>query len=129
MDFCGSAAEFRIFEQWRRPAAQTRLPKEGFRKAAEFVVQKIVGKRRMVDPASVTPSLKQIKIEKMTNQDLSPSKLVSNPSVEDMMDSDHMTQELDSLKDILSGSGQITLDTSFMTSLMSGDSTEFLNGM
>ena len=64
----------------------------------------------------------------MTNQDLSPSKLVSNPSVEDM-DSDLMTQELDSLKDILSGSGQITLDTSFMTGLMSGDSTEFLNGM
>jgi len=85
-------------------------------------------KYTMVDPASVTPSLKQIKIEKMTNQDLSPSKLVSNPSVEDM-DSDHMTQELDSLKDILAGSGQITLDTSFMTGLMSGDSTEFLNGM
>ena len=94
----------------------------------ESVLSDPKSKYTMVDPASVTPSLKQIKIEKMTNQDLSPSKLVSNPSVEDM-DSDHMTQELDSLKDILSGSGQITLDTSFMTSLMSGDSTEFLNGM
>ena len=85
-------------------------------------------KYTMVDPATVTPSLKQIKIERMTNQDLSPSKLVSSASMEDM-ESDHMTEELDSLKDILSGSGQITLDTSFMTGLMSRDSTEFLNGM
>ena len=93
----------------------------------ESVLSDPKSKYTMVDPASVTPSLKQIKIENIKmNQDLSPSKLVSTPSLEDM---DHMTQELDNLKDILSGSGQITLDTSFMTGLMSGDSTEFLNGM
>ena len=87
-------------------------------------------KYTMVDPAAVTPSLKQIKSEKMMTQDLSPSKLVNKSSLDPLdLDSEHMTQELDSLKDILSGSGQITLDTSFMTSLMSGDSTEFLNGM
>merc|ERR1712112_182508 len=37
--------------------------------------------------------------------------------------------ELDSLKDILAGSGQITLDTSFMSGLMNGDSSDVLSGM
>ena len=96
----------------------------------EAVLPEAKSKYTMVDPAAVTPSLKQIKSEKMMTQDLSPSKLVNKSSLDPPdLDSEHMTQELDSLKDILSGSGQITLDTSFMSGLMSGDSTEFLNGM
>ena len=82
----------------------------------------------MVDPATVTPSLRQIKTEKLA-QDLSPGKLV-NKSLDLELDGD-MQRELDSLKDILSGSGQICLDTSFMSGLMSPspDSSDLLNGM
>ena len=84
-------------------------------------------KYTMVDPASVTPSLRQLKIEKMS-QDLSPSKILSK-APEPEYDSEDMQAELDSLKDILSGSGQITLDTSFMSGLMNGDSSDVLSGM
>ena len=84
-------------------------------------------KYTMVDPASVTPSLRQLKIEKLS-QDLSPSKILSKPP-EAEYDSEDMQAELDSLKDILSGSGQITLDTSFMSGLMNGDSSDVLSGM
>ena len=84
-------------------------------------------KYTMVDPASVTPSLRQLKIEKLS-QDLSPSKILSK-APEPEYDSEDMQAELDSLKDILAGSGQITLDTSFMSGLMNGDSSDVLSGM
>ena len=83
-------------------------------------------KYTMVDPATVTPSIRQIKLEK--NKDLvSPSKLINKPNNPDDFDPDLLQRELDSLKDILSG--QITLDTSIMSSLLSTDSDSLLSGM
>ena len=83
-------------------------------------------KYTMVDPATVTPSIRQIKVEK--NKELvSPSKLVNHQNTQDEFDPDGLQRELDSLKDILSG--QITLDTSIMSGLLSPDSDSLLNGM
>ena len=83
-------------------------------------------KYTMVDPATVTPSIRQIKIEK--NKELvSPSKLGNNPNTTDDFDPDGLQRELDSLKDLLSG--QITLDTSIMSGLLSPDTDSLINGM
>jgi hypothetical protein len=76
-------------------------------------------KYRMVDPASVNPSLMQMKKE----NDLTPSKrsvLNRDISKEDFdMDISSMQKELDNLKEILSG--QITLDTSLVSNLFSAE--------
>jgi len=81
-------------------------------------------KYTMVDPATVTPSIRQIKVEK-SQELMSPSKLVNN-TAEDF-DPDGLQRELDSLKDILTG--QITLDTSIMSGLLSPDTDSLINGM
>ena len=83
-------------------------------------------KYTMVDPSTVTPSIRQIKIQK-SKELMSPSKLVNNPNTADDFDPDVLQRELDSLKDILSG--QITLDTSIMSGLLSPDSDSLINGM
>ena len=83
-------------------------------------------KYTMVDPATVTPSIRQIKLEK-TKDLVSPSKLSNKPNNPDDFDPDLLQRELDSLKDILSG--QITLDTSIMSGLLSPDSDSLLSGM
>jgi len=76
-------------------------------------------KYRMVDPASVTPSLTQLKKE----NDLTRNKrqLVNREISKEDFDTDisSMQKELDSLKEILSG--QITLDTSLVSNLFSPD--------
>ena len=76
-------------------------------------------KYRMVDPASVTPSLTQLKKE----NDLARNKrqLVNREISKEDFDTDisSMQKELDSLKEILSG--QITLDTSLVSNLFSPD--------
>jgi len=76
-------------------------------------------KYRMVDPASVNPSLMQMKKE----NDLTPSKrsvLNRDISKEDFdLDISSMQKELDNLKEILSG--QITLDTSLVSNLFSSE--------
>ena len=76
-------------------------------------------KYRMVDPASVNPSLKQMKEE----NDLTPTKrpvMNRDISKEDFdMDISSMQKELDNLKEILSG--QITLDTSLVSNLFSAE--------
>ena len=78
----------------------------------------------MVDPAAITPSLKQLKSEKMSQ---SPAKLNTKSPVLDMDLDTEMQRELDSLKDILTGSGQITLDTSFMSGLLNNaDNSDIL---
>lgn len=81
-------------------------------------------KYTMVDPATITPSIREIKIEK-SQELMSPSKLVNNNA--DDFDPDGLQRELDSLKDILSG--QITLDTSIMSGLLSPDTDSLINGM
>merc|ERR1711988_159975 len=81
-------------------------------------------KYTMVDPATVTPSIRQIKVEK-SQELMSPSKLVNN-TAEDF-DPDGLQRELDSLKDILTG--QITLDTSIMSGLLSPDTDSLIIGM
>ena len=83
-------------------------------------------KYTMVDPATVTPSIKQIKLEK-TKELVSPSKLINKQNTQDDLDPDLLQRELDSLKDLLAG--QITLDTSIMSSLLSPDSDSLLSGM
>ena len=83
-------------------------------------------KYTMVDPATVTPSIRQIKLEKSNNL-VSPSKLINKPNNPDDFDPEVLQRELDSLKDILSG--QITLDTSIMSGLLSPDSDSLLSGM
>ena len=88
-------------------------------------------KYKMVDPESVSPTFKSIKKEKMSTE-LSPSKLLNtslNTSLDQELDNECMQRELDSLKDILSG--QITLDTSFMTGLLAGqdNSSDLISGM
>ena len=83
-------------------------------------------KYTMVDPATVTPSIRQIKLEK-TKDLVSPSKLINKPNNPDDFDPDLLQRELDSLKDILSG--QFTLDTSIMSGLLSHDSDSLLSGM
>merc|ERR1712107_190625 len=87
-------------------------------------------KYTMVDPASITPTIQQIKTDKLTEQlDLtSPSSsLMFDVKKIDLefdfktpeLDLDiAMQKELDSLKDILSGSGQINYDSSFNSTLL-----------
>ena len=84
-------------------------------------------KYKMVDPEAVSPTYKSIKKEKISTE-LSPSKLL-NTSLDQEVDNECMQRELDSLKDILSG--QITLDTSFMTGLLAGqdNSSDIMSGM
>jgi len=76
-------------------------------------------KYRMVDPASVNPSLRQMKEE----TDLTPKKrpgLTRDISKEDFdLDISSMQKELDNLKEILSG--QITLDTSLVSNLFTAE--------
>ena len=92
-------------------------------------------KYTMVDPASITPTIQQIKTDKLTEQlDLtSPtsSSLMFDVKKTDLefdfktpeLDLDiAMQKELDSLKDILSGSGQINYDSSFMSGILSASS-------
>ena len=85
-------------------------------------------KYTMVDPATVTPSIRQIKLEKK-NDLVSPSKLLNKPNTAEDFDPEVLQRELDSLKDILSG--QITLDTSIMSGLLTpdSDSLSLLTGM
>jgi len=91
----------------------------------------IKSKYTMVDPASVSPTLQHSTPEKQSHQtkpNLSPSKLMPKSDLEH--DSEMMQRELDSLQDILTG--QITLDTSFMTGIISGSdsgSSDMLPGM
>jgi len=76
-------------------------------------------KYRMVDPASVNPSLKQMKQEKEETKSNTPS-LNREISKDDFdMDISSMQKELDNLKEILSG--QITLDTSLVSNLFSAE--------
>ena len=76
-------------------------------------------KYRMVDPASMSPSLLQLKKE----NDLTPAKrsLINQELSKDDFDLDisSMQKELDNLKDILSS--QITLDSSLVSNLFSSE--------
>lgn len=78
------------------------------------------GKYRLVDPTSVNPSLFQVKrtAGQPAESSLKRPALMREISKEDFdMDISNMQQELDNLKEILSG--QITLDTSLVSSLFS----------
>ncbi|XP_023327839.1 heat shock factor protein 1 isoform X2 [Eurytemora carolleeae] len=89
------------------------------------VPHKSEGKYRLVDPQSVSPSMSQVNNQSALSLSQSSPKrpgLNREISKEDFdLDINNMQAELDNLKDILSG--QITLDTSLVSSLFSPEDT------